>query len=353
MKIACPSCGFTREINTAKIPHTSTVATCPKCQSKFSFRAFNEEGELVYLEETQLVSHGSTPTLSNNEKSSQGDENNLHEQTHSDNISDDMRAHSQSTARDESENEQSHVFTSPLSPNPDEMTDEDKLKHAHTMYREQMRKIEELQKQGYTVQVMTMVPWEDIDSERNIVDRFFQTIVRSLFSSPAFFATMFRPLSISKAALFYIIIGVLQFVSRMLLFRFNSSEFVTEDAAMQSFITTMQEPSTLVLGLFIAPFVLILQLICLSALLTFIIKLIEPRSANFSLIARMLAYASSPGLLSIIPIIGDVVAMPWILFNIFLGCRYTLHLPTPKALLAVFAFMLFSLVAILFIFSSL
>jgi predicted Zn finger-like uncharacterized protein len=38
MQLTCPHCGFSREIPEEKIPPKATVATCPKCRQKFTFR---------------------------------------------------------------------------------------------------------------------------------------------------------------------------------------------------------------------------------------------------------------------------------------------------------------------------
>lgn len=39
MRIVCPQCGYSREIPGDKIPSRSSIATCPKCQFRFRFRA--------------------------------------------------------------------------------------------------------------------------------------------------------------------------------------------------------------------------------------------------------------------------------------------------------------------------
>lgn len=39
MQIKCPECGFTRDVNEGQIPSSSSFATCPKCATRFRFRA--------------------------------------------------------------------------------------------------------------------------------------------------------------------------------------------------------------------------------------------------------------------------------------------------------------------------
>lgn len=38
MRIDCPNCGFSREVNPDKVPDQAELATCPKCEHKFVFR---------------------------------------------------------------------------------------------------------------------------------------------------------------------------------------------------------------------------------------------------------------------------------------------------------------------------
>ncbi len=53
MLITCPECRFSREIDESKIPERSVVATCPKCKTKFTFRALPEEADDFTLEAAQ------------------------------------------------------------------------------------------------------------------------------------------------------------------------------------------------------------------------------------------------------------------------------------------------------------
>ncbi len=364
MKITCPQCHFEREININKIPTRSTVATCPKCGIKFAFRSLTPEKqsevandkleafkEINHNEEQSNISQTSPEHIKTednndykNENIESKEENSLEvKPADTTEISDD----NEEKPANITENHDYSDDARQKSKTPSE-EEEEKIKQAHAFYREQMNKIKELEKEGYSIQLMTMVPWEDAQSNTNIFEKFFQTVIRSLFASPAFFTTMLRPFPISKAVLFYIIIGIIQFIARMLTFRYNADPSVTiEDPNIQLLMDTLLDPSTLVLGLFIAPFVLILQLMFVSGILTFIVKLVEPRTGDFQLIVRVLCYASAPGLLSVVPILGDLLAMPWILFNVVIALRCALNLTLAKTMLTVFALILFIFLALL------
>ncbi|WP_243545613.1 YIP1 family protein [Pseudodesulfovibrio tunisiensis] len=43
MRIICPECQFTREVDETRIPARAQIATCPKCKVKFQFRELPEE----------------------------------------------------------------------------------------------------------------------------------------------------------------------------------------------------------------------------------------------------------------------------------------------------------------------
>ncbi len=365
MKITCPSCGFEREINTNKIPAKATSATCPKCEIKFTFRTFEETEQVKPEVNTEEIASNSSQLeneidksdfIKANEKLENTDENELSASENQDieKTQEEPKASSEKNEEiKDNDLDNSETSLSNEEKEKQEKEEEDRIRNAHAFYRSQMEKIQELEKQGYSVQIMTMVPFEDPEPGKSFVTKFVQTVVRALFSSPAFFTTMLRPFTISKAVLFYIIIGMLQFVARILTFRFNTpADIEIADPNMQLIVDALLDPSTLFLGLFIGPFVLILQLLIISGLFTAVIKLIEPQKADFSLIVRMIAYASAPGLLSIVPVLGDLVALPWVIFNVIVACRCTLNLSLPKTILTIFAFFIFATLLFLIFFSA-
>lgn len=339
MKIVCPNCQFGREIDLASIPSTATTATCPKCEQKFAFREalpdYSREKPKGIIIDSINTNSLPKPTEKIEEKEISTNTNPIEEEK------------IQTPQIDLEKNISKNLEDL----NPEELTEEEQIQRAHAIYRRQAEQSEQLKQEGSS-QVYIMVPWEINGYEPNIFAKFFQTITRVLFSSPAFFATMYRPFPISRAVLFYICIGLLQFLARMTMLQFNPSVNTALDVDPQvlAVLEFMQEPSTLVLGLFISPFILIMQLLIISTILYTVIRLVEPKSADFSLIARMIAYSSAPGLLSIIPVLGDAIALPWIVFNIVIACRFALNLSIPKVLLTIGAFIVFVTLVILMFF---
>ncbi len=343
MKIVCPKCQFEREIDLASIPSTATTATCPVCEEKFAFR----EALPDYSREKPK---GIIVDSINTESLQQATLNDTKENTEEKEVSTEIENISNTEEKQEQVQQSQVHLEKTQKPDTKEkafedLTEEEQIQYAHATYRKQAENL------GNS-QAYIMVPWEMLGNSPNIFAKFFQTVLRVLFSSPAFFATMYRPLPISKAVIFYIVIGLLQFVSRMMMLRFSIPLETQIDPQVQSIIEFMQEPSTLVLGLFVAPFVLIMQLIIVSIILHIVIKLLEPRKADFSLVVRMFAYASAPGLLSIIPVLGDTIATPWVVFNMVIACRFGLNMTIPKALLTIVAFFVFITLVLLMIFPT-
>ncbi len=304
MQIICPHCGFEKDTSKTVIPAHATTATCPKCKEKFTFRSFDTPKEEI------------AENYINNE------EQKIEE-----------------VQEKRSLEEIKKIDNSKL-------TEEELIQKAHSAYKEQL---ELGQKQQEKVQVYVVVPWESPDTSINIVNKFLQTITRVLFSAPAFFATMNRPFPIAKSLSFYVFIGVLEFVSRM--FFLKSALSVPADTSIvpQELIAAITSPDVFLLGLIMAPPILLLRLIVYAGLLTLVLKVVDPQRADFYLILRMFAYASAPTILCIIPALGDLIAFPWIVFNVFIFCRYGLQVSltssegsyASKILFCVIAFVVF------------
>ncbi len=347
MIIICPNCGFERDVSISAIPAKATKATCPKCKVKFDFRdaiilenpneqvrAIHDEDEDVRLDISQEGVDKSELFLE--DEKLREDEKHEAEIRNSQNQEEQAQNKNQEEYKELSEEE------------------EELLKKAHEAYREQLRKIENLKKQGYILQALSMVPWESSTQEKNVFQKFFQTIVQILFSAPAFFATMFRPFPVNKALIFYLIVSFVQFLARYFtLYTPDGAEVLLASGFPPEFIEMMGTSSFMLLALFIAPLILFLQFMVASTLLFSIVKLVQPQSADFNHIARIFAYASAPAVLSIVPIIGSMIALPWTLYNIVIAVRFGLHLSVGKTFLSVSAFCLFCVVLLGFFTSML
>ncbi|KAB1442378.1 YIP1 family protein [Pseudodesulfovibrio senegalensis] len=70
MRITCPECQFSRTIDETKIPPRSVVATCPKCKTKFRFRADPEEDNFELHESGENETATTTPDTRTTQESS-------------------------------------------------------------------------------------------------------------------------------------------------------------------------------------------------------------------------------------------------------------------------------------------
>ncbi len=304
MQIICPKCQFTRNIDPSKLPANTSHATCPKCAEKFSIVSEKESIEQKY------------------------NRDNVFEQEELETVEERrQRAHSiykEEAQRASEDNANEHNF-------------DKEQENAHSTHEQE------------NIQYFTMVPWEILGNELSLYNKFYLTIKRVLTAAPLFFATMLKTYPMQRALIFYIIIGMIQFIAKMLAFQLSSTELLTDNAELQALYDVLTSPTTFFIGIVISPFVLLLQAHIVSLLLLFTIKLVQPQSANYPLIVRIVSYSSAAGIVSIVPIIGDYIAIPWMVFNFLLACRYSLQMSMVKASLTVLAFTLFSLGLLLFI----
>ncbi len=293
MQIICPHCGFEKDTSNTVIPAHATTATCPKCKEKFTFRSFDVEKEVHEPEIIEKRPLSETKNLKN-----------------------------------------------------EDLTEEELIEKAHSAYREQMQYSENISNENaQNIQLYVAVPWEDEKSELTYISKFLQTITRVLFSPVAFFATMNRVNSVQKALIFYVIIGLIEFVARTFLLRSALNMSVDESALSSQLLAAVASPEALFMGLCIAPPLLIFKLLFYTSIISLMIRFLDPEKADFYLTLRMLSYASAPSILCLIPVIGDIVAFPWIMFNIYILSRYGLRVSFINSSGSVFSKIVFCILA--------
>ncbi len=304
MQIICPKCHFQREISTSKLPANTTHATCPKCSEKFSIFPKDNSNEQVIVKDTQLE-------------------------------------------KNEERQEKPFLTDSQLEAIKKEITEEERRQQAHSLYEKEQQRAEQNSTQplfdNENVQYISMVPWEMPGNTLNILQKFFFTILRVLTSAPFFFATMLRNYPMKKALIFYIVLGMIQFAAKMVYFQYSASDLISDNPEMQAFYDVLVDPNTLLIGLLISPFILLLQALVIGLIFQLTVKLIHAQAADYQLIVRIISYSSASSILSIIPVVGDYIYIPWMLFNLTLACRYTLRMSMLKSCLTVLAFSLLAI----------
>ncbi len=313
MQIVCPNCQFKRKIHASQMPANTTHATCPKCSERFTIAQNVDDNDII-----------------------PNNYNDVHQNSAKDH--DDSYTSRQNEDHRQEKNDKE---------------DQDELRQrAHASYKEEYERlnkkinkalqIDELDQNGQNIQYITMVPWEMPGNQISLFKKFSLTLTRILTSAPLFFATMLKNYPMQKALLFYVIIGLIQFIAKMLVFQFSAADLVSDTPEIQAFYDVLKDPNTILIGLAISPAILVAQALIVSLILFLTVKIIQPQSAHFPLIVRIVCYCSAVGIVSIVPVIGDFIYIPWMIFNFILACRYALHMSVIKASLTVLAFALFS-----------
>jgi hypothetical protein len=178
-------------------------------------------------------------------------------------------------------------------------------------------------------------PWEDLRD--GYLAAFYQTVVRVLFAAPRFFSGLLPQKRLVRALLFYLIVGLIQIVAeqfwltvfiKALVVRAESDPHLTELLALLS------REMSLPLFVLLRTAFTSLQLLVAAVLYHLMFRIVVPDKANFSVIFQVVAYASAPALLGIIPVLGSLTGFIWSIGCSIAGCRYALRISWLQTLMA-------------------
>jgi len=76
MKIVCPQCHFSKNIDPASIPNTALMVTCPKCKTRFPFTPgkAEQDDDFAFLNSDSTTSPGANQRLGKSENGIKGQE---------------------------------------------------------------------------------------------------------------------------------------------------------------------------------------------------------------------------------------------------------------------------------------
>lgn len=337
MLISCPECHFKRHVDEKQIPESATLATCPKCQNKFRFRDPETGAFLsgICLEsEQEHVSRAEAPENAQETVNTGG--SSVNEETQNPN---------QENMANGEEDFAASAAAKPVSSangeDPVPLTEEDmphKLKNSENPLQEPQFQAYEQAAKKRTQQYVMMtddVPWEHPE-RYGILGALVQTVSRVMFRGREFFSTIHSRVSSLRPASFYALIGVFQalvayFLSPNVLEIIKTADIDPQKQALMENLISGQSLPMLIIS---TPFIMILQLLVYTAFIYLAIRITNPEKADFPLTLRIIAYASAPMILSIVPYIGGVVGLVWFIYNIFIGVKYALRLTWQRTFLA-------------------
>ena len=180
------------------------------------------------------------------------------------------------------------------------------------------------------------VPWE-LPSKYGLIRGLYQTLLRVLFGAPRFFASLrlsstpwIRPVT------FYVILGMFQTVMERTwyLMSFQAMGPSIADPKVQELLGAMAHEMSLPMTLILAPATLFMQLAFYSSLFYLMVRLVQPESASFQLILRVIAYSAAPAVVCVVPLVGSLANAIWFAVCCCVGCKYALNMPWSRVLLA-------------------
>lgn len=330
MLISCPKCHFKRHVDEKQIPESATLATCPKCQNKFRFRD-PETGKFIAeicLETEQAEHLENTQDAENKEVSADLS-------VHAEEQAEHTAQTADKTAEQETNAEKTASAEDPVPLNEENLTQK-KQKEENPLKEPEFQNYGRHEKKAERYVMMTDdVPWEHPE-RYGFFRSFFRTIVRVMFSGKEFFSTIHSQVSSLRPASFYAIIGLIQaligYLSSPGMMNFIKNANI--DPQQQVLMENLFSNQSLTMLIITTPFIMILQLLIYASFVYLAIRITNPEKADFPLTLRIIAYASAPMILCIVPYLGGLIGLVWFIYNIFIGVKYALRLTWQRTFLA-------------------
>ncbi len=180
------------------------------------------------------------------------------------------------------------------------------------------------------------VPWENLD-RLGFFPGLYQTILRVMLAAPRFFSGVRSAGSLKRPVAFYLLIGIFQALTERLWYLMSVRAFggFIEDPQLHAWMGSVTHDMSLPMTLLLSPFTLLLQLAVLASVYHFMIRLVEPRAADFPTTVRVISYSAAPTVLSVVPLVGPVVGSLWFIICTFVGVKYAHRLPWSRTALAI------------------
>ena len=298
MIIRCPHCTFSRTVEENKIPSSAQTATCPKCRHKFRFRDPGGVADEAHREkgagDAAAPGAGRAAQAAGQEFGAEvsGQAAGDQDAEHGEDIWDRVASLGESWTDDEPDFEAASGAS---------------FKSDAAWAGEHVAAAD--------------IPWEQIRN-LGLFKAFGQTVLQVLRRPGRFFSGLGAPRKLGLAVVFYLVVTALQtyaFQAWVQLFPESSLE-------LAGFSTNAVFPGSSWYIILTAPLVWLLFLMAVTGLSVLILRLVSGRTAPLAAIIRLMAYASAPMLLGVIPFIGAVLGQAWAMFLFLFGCKRAFRL---------------------------
>ncbi|EGJ50966.1 Protein of unknown function DUF2143 [Desulfocurvibacter africanus subsp. africanus str. Walvis Bay] len=355
MLIKCPECGFSRDVPEEKLPASVSLATCPKCKSKFKFRNLPEstrqqdkpvsrphaeptqdtqapQRRPEFPEPSPSVTHPQAGQTRHSPASTTGEQANQPRKAGA--------APAKPLSKTTGDIWQSLESMRPKQP---ENTLEEERQVLPSLEQLELDPDEQSATHGQGGTPLIDVPWERMD-KFGLAGGFWQTLKRAMLRPQDFFGHM--PLhGLAMPLAFFLVIGCVQIAAQLF---WDSAGMTFLDLFLQR---PDVEQSGLSLGeggylLFIIyPLILTVALFAIAGLHHLFLMASQAAQRGFEATFRAVAYGSAPLVLAVIPFVGDLVGLAWNVSITIIAYRYIHRTSYTRVGLA----MLIPLVALLLI----
>ncbi|SIO18711.1 YIP1 family protein [Halodesulfovibrio marinisediminis] len=291
MEIRCPECGYTREVNPDLVSPDLTVATCPKCSKKFRFRPAEENEPDFVL--GQDVEQPQTDSLSAQDAGMDELEESRRPVKPEDLYPPSMRRGTSSEKDDFSEDE----FWNTSKPS----SEEDPLRMVYS--------------DGQPLDGMPNdVPWAEV-KEIGFFPAIAATIKGVLLKPSLFFEIMNKEGKFSIPFSYFILISLAAVLVETIWQGIFGNPLIPAEAVGPISIDELFSI------MFISPLILVMYLFLTGAVLHGVLKLTGAATGKLGVTLRVLCYAATADLLSIVPVVGPLIGGVWKLVIIVKGLK--------------------------------
>ena len=169
------------------------------------------------------------------------------------------------------------------------------------------------------------IPWEN-PAQNGWLRGFTATLHGVMLRGPEFFSGFNAAGSLAPGYLFFLAMGYVTIISSLAWTQ--AATILLPDLAL-GFTGGVGLPILLLL----APIALGLMLLFVTGCIRIALRIFAPDQADFVVIYKIVSYAVAPFILSIVPFLGPPLGAIWFLVSLIIGCRNSLGLSWPLAVL--------------------
>lgn len=174
-------------------------------------------------------------------------------------------------------------------------------------------------------------PWDMAPHPDGLAAAFYQTVVRVMFGASRFFAGLDDDAPHLRPLAFFLIVGVISVSAQLFWLDVARGTLMeSSDPQVRALLESLPQGNAILSGI-LQIFGLVVQLYLLSGLLYLSFRLGICRTATYSLVFQIVAYASAPVLLSVIPVAGYLAGLVWSVAAIVTGCQASMRLSWGQA----------------------